>query len=73
MRSDGSRKPSYDALHALVKGEWWMEPTVMRTDREGCARVIGWRGDYTATAKGVSTPFTISSRARAPLPSPGHP
>jgi GH35 family endo-1,4-beta-xylanase len=59
VRSDGTRKPSYDALHSLIKGEWWLGPTVMRTDDEGVVRVTGWRGDYTATAKGVSTPFTI--------------
>lgn len=59
VRSDGTRKPSYDALHALVKGEWWLPPTVMRTDSEGRLHVSGWRGDYTATAKGVSTPFAI--------------
>ena len=59
VRSDGTRKPSYDALHSLIKGEWWLGPTVIRTDGSGTIRVSGWRGDYTATARGVSTPFTI--------------
>ena len=59
VRSDGTTKPSYDALHSLIKGEWWMPPTELRTDSEGRVRVSGWFGDYEATANGVSTAFSI--------------
>jgi hypothetical protein len=24
LRADGTRKPSYDALESLIKGEWWL-------------------------------------------------
>ncbi|WP_204304946.1 hypothetical protein, partial [Stenotrophomonas maltophilia] len=27
LRADGSRKPAFDALHGLIRGEWWLEPT----------------------------------------------
>ncbi len=46
LRADGSRKPSYDALHALLKGEWWFAPTTVVTDADGVARVHGFAGDY---------------------------
>jgi len=50
LRHDGSRKPAYDRLHALIRGEWWQEPTVVRTDADGRVRIEGWKGDYRLTA-----------------------
>lgn len=55
LRADGSRKPSYDALHGLIKGEWWWPPTEMRTGPDGTVIVRGFFGDYTAAGE----PFTI--------------
>ena len=46
VRADGSPKPAYDALHGLVKGEWWLKPTTLRTDDHGRVTVRGWRGAY---------------------------
>ncbi|GAA0558715.1 endo-1,4-beta-xylanase [Paractinoplanes ferrugineus] len=48
LRADGSRKPSYDALAGLIKGEWWLPPTEMRTSADGVVTVRGFFGDYTA-------------------------
>ncbi|GIF23980.1 GH35 family endo-1,4-beta-xylanase [Actinoplanes tereljensis] len=56
LRADGSRKPSYDALAGLIKGEWWLPPTEMRTSADGEVTVSGFFGDY--TADGVA--FSIS-------------
>jgi endo-1,4-beta-xylanase len=50
IRRDGSRKPGYDALHDLIKGEWWMPPTPVRTDADGRLEFTGFRGDYRLTA-----------------------
>ncbi|MBL6279999.1 endo-1,4-beta-xylanase [Micromonospora fiedleri] len=50
VRADGSRKPAYDALEALIKGEWWLPPTPMRTDADGRVTVEGFLGDYTVSA-----------------------
>jgi endo-1,4-beta-xylanase len=50
LRADGSRKPSYDALRGMIKGEWWLAPTTMRTDGEGRLSVSGFRGDYRVAA-----------------------
>jgi endo-1,4-beta-xylanase len=49
-RLDGSLKPSYEALHGLIKGEWWQQPTTVSTDAEGRLRFNGFLGDYRITA-----------------------
>ncbi|TFV66169.1 UNVERIFIED_ORG: 1,4-beta-xylanase [Bacillus sp. AZ43] len=59
VRSDGSRKPAYDALRGLIKGDWWLAPTRMRTDREGRVRVRGWAGDYSVSAGGGSAAWRL--------------
>ncbi|MFF5082794.1 endo-1,4-beta-xylanase [Actinoplanes sp. NPDC000266] len=57
LRADGSRKPSYGALESLIKGEWWLPPTEMRTDASGAIRVKGFHGEYDVDG----APFTISA------------
>jgi endo-1,4-beta-xylanase len=59
VRADGTPKPAYDALRRLVKGEWWVEPTVMRTDERGRVQVRGFRGEYRVDVHGATTAFTI--------------
>ncbi|QEO08734.1 endo-1,4-beta-xylanase [Protaetiibacter larvae] len=59
LRADGSRKPAYDALRQLVRGEWWLSPTRMRTDHDGRVRVSGFLGDYRVTAGAASAAFMI--------------
>jgi endo-1,4-beta-xylanase len=49
VRADGSRKPSYDALERLIKGEWWLPPIEMRTGPDGTVAVQGFYGDYTVS------------------------
>ncbi|WP_454855346.1 endo-1,4-beta-xylanase [Promicromonospora soli] len=46
LRADGSRKPAFDRLRGLVKDEWWLPPTTLRTDAEGRVRFGGFLGDY---------------------------
>ncbi|SDQ64815.1 endo-1,4-beta-xylanase [Quadrisphaera sp. DSM 44207] len=60
VRADGTPKPSYDALRGLVRGEWWLPPTTLRTDAEGRVRVRGFLGDYRVTAGGASAPFALA-------------
>ncbi len=61
VRKDGSLKPSYLALEQLIKGEWWVPPTPMRTDSEGRIRVRGFYGDYRASFGDGEAPFAVSS------------
>ena len=46
LREDGSPKPAFDRLRELVKGEWWLPPTTLRTDAGGRVRFGGFLGDY---------------------------
>lgn len=60
VRADGTPKPSYDALHALVKGEWWLAPTTLRTDADGRVGVHGFAGGYeVGRVAGPATPFSL--------------
>lgn len=59
VRSDGSPKPAYHALRGLVKGEWWLPPTRLRTDGEGRVTVRGWPGDYSVSVGGCSASWKL--------------
>jgi GH35 family endo-1,4-beta-xylanase len=54
VRADGSPKPAYDALRRLVREEWWVAPTTVRTDAEGRLTVRGWAGDYRIGGTGAT-------------------
>jgi len=56
---DGSAKPAFEALKALVKGEWWLKPTRMRTDEAGRLKVRGFAGAYRVRAEGGSAEFRL--------------
>ena len=66
VRADGTPKPAYDALRDLVKGEWWLAPTRLRTDGEGRVAVRGWAGDYTVSTEEGSATWEL--RRDAPPP-----
>ncbi len=66
VRADGTPKPAYDALRGLVRGEWWLAPTRLRTDGEGRVTVRGWAGDYTVSAEDRSGTWTMRRDALRP-------
>lgn len=59
VRADGSPKPAYDALRRLVREDWWVAPTTVRTDAAGRLTVRGWAGDY--RVGGVPVPLAGGS------------
>jgi endo-1,4-beta-xylanase len=61
VRADGSPKPSYEALRRLVKDEWWLSPTTVRTDADGRIGVAGFGGDYEIQVGSASAGFAICS------------
>ncbi|MFI2751849.1 endo-1,4-beta-xylanase [Cellulomonas sp. P22] len=61
VRADGTPKPAYDALHGLVKGEWWHAPRTLVTDAEGQVLVTGFLGDYRVGAGSASASFTLDA------------
>ncbi|MCL3860770.1 endo-1,4-beta-xylanase [Actinotalea sp. K2] len=65
VRADGTPKPAYDALHGLVKGEWWLPPTSLRTDDAGQVTVSGWRGAYGVACAAGSGTFTLDGSGSA--------
>lgn len=67
LRKDGSPKPAYEELHKLVKGEWWLAPTVFRTDREGKVKFRGFLGDYELRYAGRRLPFQLEEKGEVTL------
>ncbi|WP_454083751.1 endo-1,4-beta-xylanase [Georgenia sp. Marseille-Q6866] len=61
VRSDGTPKPGYEALRRLVKEEWWLPATTLRTDAEGRVRVSGFLGDYSVGAGGAAANLALDT------------
>lgn len=59
IRADGSPKPAWHALRALVKEQWWLPPTTTTTDDDGVAVVRGWYGRYEVEAGGRRAGFAV--------------
>jgi endo-1,4-beta-xylanase len=59
IRRDVSSKPAYDALVGLVKGDWWLAPTRLRTDGEGRTEFTGFLGEYEMDYAGKKYPFVL--------------
>lgn len=66
LRADGSRKPGYDALHSLIRGEWWLAPTALRTDAHGRVTVAGWAGDYAISTADARAEFALPFGSSSP-------
>lgn len=66
LRADGSPKPAYERLRALVKGQWWLAPTTLRTDAEGRVAFDGFLGDYEIALPdgGASASVTLGTPGR---------
>jgi endo-1,4-beta-xylanase len=64
VRTDGTPKPAYDALRNLVKREWWLPPTTLRTDHAGRVEVRGFLGDYRLHHGGRTASFALAAPGR---------
>jgi GH35 family endo-1,4-beta-xylanase len=64
VRADGSPKPAYAAVAGLIKDEWWLRPTDLRTDSDGRVTVRGFLGDYAVCVGGRSAPFSLDRTTR---------
>ena len=54
VRVDGSVKPAYETLSGLIKGEWWLAPTDLRTGSDGRVRFSGSPGPTSWLPRGGS-------------------
>ena len=59
VRADGTPKPSYHALKALIGQEWWVRDRHLRTDADGLVSVRGFAGDYLLDLGAEPVRFTI--------------
>ncbi|WP_051704562.1 endo-1,4-beta-xylanase [Glycomyces sp. NRRL B-16210] len=66
LRVDGSIKPSYERLHALVNDEWGTDETV-RTDDQGRVSFNGFLGDYRVTCGDAAADFKLDAPGEAEL------
>jgi GH35 family endo-1,4-beta-xylanase len=62
LHEDHEPKPAFEALKNLIKGEWWMKKTTMRSDERGELRVAGFFGGYRVEAEGRVADFSIGPR-----------
>ncbi len=65
VRTDGTPKPAYEALRRLIKEEWWVPPTTLRTDAVGRVRVSGFRGRYAVAAHAGARTFELDGATPA--------
>ncbi|HEX7805072.1 MAG TPA: endo-1,4-beta-xylanase [Cellulomonas sp.] len=61
VRSDGTPKPAYAALRGLIKDDWWLGQTRVRTDDEGRLGVEGFAGEYRITAGDLSGTVVVEA------------
>lgn len=65
VRADGTPKPAYGVLQGLIKDQWWLAPTTVRTDGDGRLGIEGFLGEYRVTAGERSGRITIGSAGDA--------
>lgn len=61
VRADGTTKPAYDELRALVRGEWWLAPTALRTDDDGRVDLTAFAGRYAVRAGGAAVEVDLAA------------
>jgi endo-1,4-beta-xylanase len=61
LRRDGSRKPGYEALQGLIRGEWWLPRTPLRTDADGRVRFSGFAGEFAVSASGAEAVVPLAA------------
>ena len=64
LRTDHSRKPSYEMLRKLIHEEWWTDLTV-RTDETGCACINAFKGDYCVSGDSGSAEISLTDDDKA--------
>ena len=62
LRQDQSRKPAYDELLKLVKGEWWLPQTKFITDTNGQITFNGFLGEYKLSIDDQKSIFSLREK-----------
>jgi GH35 family endo-1,4-beta-xylanase len=66
IRRDGSIKPAYEELMKLIRNEWWISPTKMRTDEQGQIQMNCFLGEYRLSIGKQQEAFDVS-KGSAPV------
>ena len=64
VRKDGSRKPSWEALHQRIHQDWHTRVT-LQTDENGQCTLEGFRGEYVLRCLGREANVTLSKAEKA--------
>lgn len=67
LRKDQSRKPAYNELLKLIKGEWWLPPTNMTTGDNGQITFTAFPGEYELSIDGKKARFLVDRKATGPV------
>jgi len=62
LRQDHSRKPAYDELSKLIRGEWWLSPTRIITDASGKFVFNGFLGEYELSLDHQKYTFSVQEK-----------
>ncbi len=64
LRADGSPKPAFDALKALVREEWWLARTTLPTEDDGVVSIEGFAGTYHVQVEDTALNVTLPAGQR---------
>jgi endo-1,4-beta-xylanase len=67
LRQDHSRKPAYDELLKLIKGDWWLSPTRMTTDASGKFAFTGFLGEYKLSLDQQKYTFSVQEKGETAI------
>jgi endo-1,4-beta-xylanase len=67
LHQDHTRKPAYNELLKLIKGEWWLSPTRMTTDADGKFVFNGFLGEYELSIGHQKYSFSVQEKGEASI------
>ena len=67
LRKDQSRKPAYDELLRLIKGEWWLPPTKLTTNADGQFIFDGYLGEYELSLGSQKFAFSVKEKGKSSI------
>ena len=67
LRQEHSRKPAYDELSKLIRGEWWLSPTRITTDASGKLVFNGFLGEYELSLDHQKYNFSVQEKGETSI------
>jgi endo-1,4-beta-xylanase len=70
LRIDNSTKPAYEALANLIKRDWWVGPTKLRTDGRGQIKFTGFLGEYNLQCGAATRAIKLNQTGKIAVDAP---